>query len=414
MYENVKSCVKACSTYSEYFSYAVGLRQGEVMSPILFSLFVEDLELFLQDSVHSGLNIEDIILILLLFADDMAIRGKSPEKIQSHLDNLYLYCNSWGLNVNTSKTKIMVFRKRGRIRRDEIWTYNGETIEVVDNFNYLGTVINYTGSFILNQEQLVGKALKAMNTLLYKCKQYDLKPRILCQMFDAFVGSILNYESEIWGFNKFKDIERIHLKFCKRLLNVKSNTCNATVYGELGRHPQYVNRYVRIVKYWLKVVNSENIIIKTVYNQEINDCDKGYKNWVSNVKKLLNDYGFSYIFENANMINAKSFLCELKCRIVDAFKQEWFGNMNDSSVLDMYRIFKTTLEYETYLDLLPKSLRTYFVKLRASAHPLRIQTGRYARNNIPRNERYCQCCDQRDIEDEFHFICKCPCFFQIR
>ena len=82
------------------------------------------------------------------------------------------------------------------------------------------------------------------------------------------------------------------------MLNVKSNTCNATVYGELGRHPQYVNRYVRIVKYWLKVVNSENFLIKTVYNQEINDCDKGYKNWVSNVKKVLNDYGFLYIFEN--------------------------------------------------------------------------------------------------------------------
>ena len=113
MYENVKSCVKSCSTYSEYLSYAVGLRQGEVMSPILFSLFVEDLELFLQDGVHSGLNIEDIILILLLFADDMAILGKSPEEIQSHLDNLYLYCNSWGLNVNTSKTKIMFFSEKG-------------------------------------------------------------------------------------------------------------------------------------------------------------------------------------------------------------------------------------------------------------------------------------------------------------
>ena len=43
MYENVKSCVKSCSSLSEYFSYSVGLRQGEVMSPILFSLFLEDL-----------------------------------------------------------------------------------------------------------------------------------------------------------------------------------------------------------------------------------------------------------------------------------------------------------------------------------------------------------------------------------
>ena len=47
------------------------------------------------------------------------------------------------------------------------------------------------------------------------------------------------------------------------------------VYGELGRHPLYVERYVRIVKYWLKVVNSENIIIQTVIKQAINDCIKG-------------------------------------------------------------------------------------------------------------------------------------------
>ena len=46
MYDKVKYCVKACGSYSEYFTYAVGQRQGEVMSPLLFSLFVEDLELY--------------------------------------------------------------------------------------------------------------------------------------------------------------------------------------------------------------------------------------------------------------------------------------------------------------------------------------------------------------------------------
>ena len=47
------------------------------MSPILFSLFVEDLELFVEDSVSSGLNFDDVVLIMLLFADDMAIIGKN-------------------------------------------------------------------------------------------------------------------------------------------------------------------------------------------------------------------------------------------------------------------------------------------------------------------------------------------------
>jgi len=93
MYSKVKSCVKQMSSFSDYFSYAVGLRQGEVMSPLLFSLFVEDLELYLQNDVNSGLVTDDIIILLLLFADDMAIVGKTPCEIQNHLDNLHAYCN---------------------------------------------------------------------------------------------------------------------------------------------------------------------------------------------------------------------------------------------------------------------------------------------------------------------------------
>jgi hypothetical protein len=67
MYQKVKSCVKSCNSYSDYFEYSVGLRQREVISPILFSMFVEDLELYLQSNVESGLNIIDIVLIILLF-----------------------------------------------------------------------------------------------------------------------------------------------------------------------------------------------------------------------------------------------------------------------------------------------------------------------------------------------------------
>ena len=137
MYQKVKSCVKLCSNYSDYFQYAVGLRQGEVISPILFSLFVEDLELFLQSDINSGLSFDDVILILLLFADDMAILGKSPLELQSHLDLLHNYCDTWGLKVNTDKTKVMVFRKRGHLLPTETWTYNDQVLDVVNDFNYL-------------------------------------------------------------------------------------------------------------------------------------------------------------------------------------------------------------------------------------------------------------------------------------
>lgn len=183
----------------------------------------------------------------------MAIIGETPNETQELLNLLHTYCSNWGLRVNSSKTKIVVFLKRGGLLPNERWTYNSQNIEVVNDFNYLGTVFNYTGKFLLNQEHIIGKALKAMNVLLCKCNDYDLSPRLLCQLFDVFVVSILNYSCEIWGYSKSKEIERINLKFCKRLLKVRSNTCNAYVYGELGRYPLFVNRYIRMIKFWLKL-----------------------------------------------------------------------------------------------------------------------------------------------------------------
>ena len=73
---------------------------------------MEDIELHMQSKVDFGIQIDDIMLIMLLFADDMAIFAKTPEESQDHLS----YCNSSGLHVNTNKTKVMVFRKRGGVK----------------------------------------------------------------------------------------------------------------------------------------------------------------------------------------------------------------------------------------------------------------------------------------------------------
>ena len=137
-------------------------------------------------------------------------------------------------------------QKEGDLK-NERWIFNGQFLESVDNFDYLGTVFNYTGTFNLNQEYLSGKALKALNVLLNNCLKYKLKTSILCQLFDAFVGSILNYSSETWGFSKSKAIERIHLKFCKRILQVRTCTNTMAVYGDLGRFPMYILRYHKII-----------------------------------------------------------------------------------------------------------------------------------------------------------------------
>ena len=65
MYSAVKLRIRSCNDFSDFFECAVGLKQGEVISPLSFSLFLEDLELFLADDVNSGITIDEIMFILL-------------------------------------------------------------------------------------------------------------------------------------------------------------------------------------------------------------------------------------------------------------------------------------------------------------------------------------------------------------
>lgn len=414
MYSKIKSCVKSNNNLSDFFESHVGLLQGEITSPILFSLFIDDLELFLQKDNTCGLNINDLTLILLLFADDMVIFGNSPEDLQNSLNGLHEYCSNWGLEVNTDKTKIMVFRKRGPLKMDEHWFYDNKEVEVVNDFIYLGTVFSYTGSFSLNQKTLAGKGLKAMNALLSNLKEFGFTSKTTCQLFDSFVGSILGYAGEVWGHSKSKELERVHLNFCKKLLGVKTTTSTLAIYGELGRYPLYINRHTRLIKYWAKVICSENVIVKTLYDVLLEDNENGSDNWCGNVKKLLEKSGFNYVWNNPYQVDLKSFHCIFKERLIDMFKQNWFEDTNQARILHIYRFLKTDFTMEPYLNILPKQLRIYVSRLRLSSHPLRIETGRYGVNRVDRNQRLCLLCNENEVEDEFHFILVCNKYKQTR
>ena len=181
---------------------------------------------------------------------------------------------------------------------------------------------NYTGSFKLNLETLSGKGLKALNVLLNNLKHPNLTTKTKCHLVDACVGSIRSYGCEVWGFGNNKEIERFHPKFCKIVLNVKSSTSNAGVYGEFGRHPLYINRFVRIIKYWGKIVQSDNVLIKFLYNDMSIACNNGVKNWSYNVKQLLDNYGFSHVFRDPHLKNHSTFYLEFKSRVIVTFQQQ--------------------------------------------------------------------------------------------
>ena len=136
---------------------------------------------------------------------------------------------------------------------------------------------------------------------------------------------------------------------------------------------------------------------------------------MAGVKTMLDNYGFSEYFLVQNKVDCKFFPMLFKQRLIDNYSQEWNTEIEKSLVLQLYKTCKTTLSYENYLDMIPKKTIDFFItRMNISAHELRIQTGRFGQNRLPRNERYCLCCKNNDVEDEYHFILKCPCFLDIR
>ena len=125
MYAKAKACVKTRHGLSQFFVSNVGLGQGENLSPVLFSLFLNDLKGFLTSNNVQGLKIpfalaqdvclQDInnflYLFLLLYADDTIVLAECPEHLQRALDMLKIYCEFWGLDINVRKTKVMIFSR---------------------------------------------------------------------------------------------------------------------------------------------------------------------------------------------------------------------------------------------------------------------------------------------------------------
>ena len=142
----------------------------------------------------------------------------------------------------------------------------------MSSFSYLGIVFTPGGSFSQAQVTLAGQAQKAVFKLKnYLYKLADLTPKHVLELFDKLVSPLLNYSSEVWGFCQRKQIERVHLQFCKNLLGVKQSAQNSFIYGELGRENYQSKRHFNIIKYWLKIlISSDNKYINVVYKNYVN------------------------------------------------------------------------------------------------------------------------------------------------
>ena len=114
------------------------------------------------------------------------------------------------------------------------------------------------------------QALKAMNGILslFKKVSIDIKTKLL--LFDRMVSPILLYAAEVWGVYNLKSMDKIHMKFLKKILGVNPQTPNFAVYGELGRYPVSLLALEKSIKYYLKIKSNTMSLIHTIFDENYN------------------------------------------------------------------------------------------------------------------------------------------------
>jgi exonuclease III len=424
-------CVKLGSAITPLFKSHIGVGQGDPLSANLFKVFMNDIPTIFQSDCTPA-QVGDRKINCLLYADDAILISETDAGLQKCLDYLESHCEDIGMSINPAKSKVMIFNKSGKLFA-HTFHIGGTQLETVKRYKYLGILFSLSGTFSFAKDQIYRKSLKSHFKL---CKMIqDLNnPKLAMHLFDHTITPLLTYGSEIWGqFNPFingieeksleglyanSKIEYTQRKFARYLLGLPRNCSKDALLGELGWKPIYSQICVSVIKFWHRVANApRGTLLYDIYLENLNLKDREQENIIDVVLILLQKLGIGETLEYIKNMSLSHLTMLLKSNVQSTIEKEWQFNISKTTgkqkshnnKLRTYATIKSHFKLEPYLLAVKnRAHRISLCRFRTSNHSLRVEKGRY--QSLKLTERTCCYCTLNVVEDEYHFLLKCPLY----
>ena len=229
-YVNSRACVRVGGGESECFPVKVGLRQGCVMSPWLFNIYMDGVVREVNMRVLGrGLSLvsaerREWKVNQLLFADDTALVADSEELLRRLVEEFGRVCQRRGLKVNVGKSKVMKC-SRDADGGDLDIRLNGEQLEKVDCFKYLGSTVASDGKIEPEVKVRVNEAGKVLGGMRKILKSRSLQMNVKRKLYEGIVVPTALYGAETWNMGTAE----------KKRLNVLEMRCLRSMCGVTRR-----------------------------------------------------------------------------------------------------------------------------------------------------------------------------------
>ena len=208
--------------------------------------------------------------------------------------------------------------------------------------------------------------------------------------------------------------DKAHIRYLKYILGVNKYSSNFAVLSETGRYPMFFSIVISIIKYLYRLENSENGLLYEAFKLNKSLHDKNVTTWFSSALFILRLLNIEVSLVSS--LSEMELISIVKSRLINKFEKYWLTEREklSSGKLTTYFKVKNTFHQEKYLSINKFKLRKAMCRFRISAHDLRIESGRYAKNYINRTDRICTRCDAHEVENEFHFLLNCSLYHDER